>query len=237
MTLEQAVGEPAVGVDPNAEPAGVVGGTTPYPWPYDGVLTLERTALIVAGWNDEWWSRCHDPAGVVGAIGRLARGAVDTVITIDHGKPVAVHGVHPSSPRSRCRRSPDRARSPRPASTAFFGGPLDAVLRSRGTDHLLLVGLGLESTVHSTMRSANDHGYECLLVVDACAPLDPAALPHAVSMVDHVGRHLRRRRTHRTRPRRTRCGTLTTAPIGRNHRDRYRHEHRTRPPARGDHPQ
>ena len=70
---------------------------------------------------------------------------------------------------------------------AFFGGPLDAVLRSRGTDHLLLVGLGLESTVHSTMRSANDRGYECLLVVDACAPLDPAALPHAVSMVEMSG--------------------------------------------------
>ena len=54
-------------------------------------------------------------------------------------------------------------------------------------DLLLLVGLGLETTVHSTMRSANDRGYECLLVVDACAPLDPDAVPNAVSMVEMSG--------------------------------------------------
>ncbi len=70
---------------------------------------------------------------------------------------------------------------------AFFGSPLDPVLRSLGTDLLLLVGLGLETTVHSTMRSANDRGYECLLVVDACAPLDPDAVPNAVSMVEMSG--------------------------------------------------
>ena len=68
--------------------AGLVAGTTPYPWPYDGALSPERTALIVAGWNDEWWARCHDPAAVVERIRRLAE-CVDTVITIDHVGPIA----------------------------------------------------------------------------------------------------------------------------------------------------
>ena len=41
--------------------------------------------------------------------------------------------------------------------------------------------------MHSTMRSANDRGYECLLVVDACAPLDPDLVPPAISMVEMSG--------------------------------------------------
>jgi len=165
--------------------AGLVAGTTPYPWPYDGALSPERTALIVAGWNDEWWARCHDPAAVVDRIRRLAA-SVDTVITIDHAGP------------SRSRRSFDPAAGSVPTIAgssvvtaagidAFYGSPLDPVLRSRRTDLLLLVGLGLETTVHSTMRSANDRGFECLLVVDGCAPLDPDAVSNAVSMVEMSG--------------------------------------------------
>ena len=31
----------------------------------------------------------------------------------------------------------------------------------------------MEAGVHSTLRSANDRGYECLLITDACSLLDP----------------------------------------------------------------
>ena len=183
MTTAQTLGTTqAADIGPTA---GLVAGTTPYPWPYDGALSPERTALIVAGWNDEWWARCHDPAAVVDRIRRLAE-SVDTVITIDHAGP------------SRSRRSFDPTAGSVPSIAgssvvtaagidAFYGSPLDPVLRSRRTDLLLLVGLGLETTVHSTMRSANDRGFECLLVVDACAPLDPDAVPNAVSMVEMSG--------------------------------------------------
>ena len=43
---------------------GLVAGTTPYPWPYDAALSRSRTALIVVGWNQRWWERSDDPAGV-----------------------------------------------------------------------------------------------------------------------------------------------------------------------------
>ena len=124
---------------------------------------------------------------MVGSIGRLA-GAVDTVITIDHGGPSRSRRLLAPAGVTRPRRSPDRA------SVAAAG--IDALLRRparlrccarAARDLLLLVGLGLETTVHSTMRSANDRGYECLLVVDACAPLDPDAVPNAISMVEMSG--------------------------------------------------
>jgi nicotinamidase-related amidase len=37
------------------------------------------------------------------------------------------------------------------------------------------------------MRTANDAGLECLCVVDACAPVDPAVTPSAVSMIEMSG--------------------------------------------------
>jgi len=61
------------------------------------------------------------------------------------------------------------------------------VLRAAGATHLLVAGHGLEGPVHSTLRSANDRGYECLLVIDACSPLDPGLAGAARSMVEMSG--------------------------------------------------
>ena len=56
-----------------------------------------------------------------------------------------------------------------------------------GATHLLVAGLGLEGPVHSTMRGANDMGYECLLVLDASAPLAPDLVGPSRSMVEMSG--------------------------------------------------
>ena len=69
----------------------------------------------------------------------------------------------------------------------FYGGPLGPLLRRDGVDQLLLAGFGLEATVHSTMRTANDAGLECLAVVDACVALDPELTPRTVSMIEMSG--------------------------------------------------
>ena len=69
----------------------------------------------------------------------------------------------------------------------FFGSPLDSLLRSLGRDQLLLCGSWLETSVHSTMRSANDRGYECLLVIDACVPHDPALVAASRSQIEMSG--------------------------------------------------
>jgi nicotinamidase-related amidase len=55
----------------------------------------------------------------------------------------------------------------KPGKGAFWATPLDDLLRGQGTTHLLLAGVTTEVCVQTTMREANDRGYECLLVEDA----------------------------------------------------------------------
>ena len=138
------------------------------------------------GWNDEWWRLCDDPAAVLDSIARLAEVA-ECVITVDQPSP-ATHGPLGPAPSDGALPELAGAQVVRAVGVdGFFGGPLDSVLRSGGRDLLLCVGLGLEAAVHSTMRSANDIGYECLLIVDACAPLVPELVPAAISMVEMSG--------------------------------------------------
>lgn len=58
--------------------------------------------------------------------------------------------------------------------SAFHQTTLDTVLRVRGIDTLLLAGFTTQCCVASTLRSAVDHGYACVLLQDACAAYDPA---------------------------------------------------------------
>lgn len=55
----------------------------------------------------------------------------------------------------------------KPGKGAFWATPLDELLKSRGVTHLLLAGVTTEVCVQTTMREANDRGYDCLLVEDA----------------------------------------------------------------------
>jgi nicotinamidase-related amidase len=55
----------------------------------------------------------------------------------------------------------------KPGKGAFWATPLDGLLRGEGITHLLLAGVTTEVCVQTTMREANDRGYECLLVEDA----------------------------------------------------------------------
>ena len=57
----------------------------------------------------------------------------------------------------------------KPGKGAFHATGLDAMLHAKGITHLLIGGVTTEVCVQTTMREANDRGYECLLVSDCSA--------------------------------------------------------------------
>jgi hypothetical protein len=176
--------------------SGTVAGTTPYSWPYDGRLDPTRLALLVVLPGPEDAEAAADGAGcpdsALGRFGVLA-GAMFAV----GGVVVEVTTTPPPGRRPGIVAAPRRAadlglRGPAHRITAggldgFFASALDATLRALGRDQLVLCGQWLEIGVHSTMRSANDRGYECLLVLDACIPYDPNLVPAARSQVEMSG--------------------------------------------------
>tara|TARA_R100001143_G_scaffold62834_1_gene67278 strand:+ start:2159 stop:2896 length:738 start_codon:yes stop_codon:yes gene_type:complete len=56
---------------------------------------------------------------------------------------------------------------------AFYATDLEQILRSRGIRHLLLLGVTTDVCVSSTMREANDRGFDCLLLEDCCGAAHP----------------------------------------------------------------
>lgn len=162
---------------------GLVPSTTPYPWPWDGSLSFDRLAVVVAGWDPGWMGRTDPGQAVLGNVMELAS-AVPVVAVVAHDVRSPRFPAHPAGPTPPALGGATLVAG---GVDAFYGSSLDALLRASGRDQLLVVGLGLEGPVHSTMRSANDRGYECLLVLDACAPLDPSLDVASRSMVEMSG--------------------------------------------------
>jgi nicotinamidase-related amidase len=75
----------------------------------------------------------------------------------------------------------------KPGKGAFWATPLDDLLRARGVTHLVLAGVTTEVCVQTTMREANDRGYECLLVEDATESYFEAFKQATLEMVRALG--------------------------------------------------
>lgn len=75
----------------------------------------------------------------------------------------------------------------KPGKGAFYATPLDDTLRSQGIGHLVFAGVTTEVCVQTTMREANDRGYECLLAEDATESYFPAFKLATLDMIRAQG--------------------------------------------------
>jgi len=150
--------------------APVIESARPYPWPYHGAFGPAHAALLVAV-DDQPEGK---PLSRLFLLAKRCRQEGVLIVQL----PGASGLVLPFATDLTLER---------PRFSGFFGTALDSELRTRGCTDLLIAGFPLELGADCTMREANDLGYECLLIEDACTAADEETFAGAVRSVQMSG--------------------------------------------------
>lgn len=113
---------------------------------------------------------CRPRIGEAGPMGRLLVDGEPGNAIIDALKP-----------------APGEIELAKPGKGAFYATPLQDILQARGVGHLLITGVTTEVCVQTTMREANDRGYECLLVEDGTESYFPEFKRATLDMITAQG--------------------------------------------------
>jgi nicotinamidase-related amidase len=164
----------------------------PYAWPWDGDLSPSRLAVVVAGAQRFWFDRTVEPQAHLAACTTVAivlRRAGALVVWTQHGRTGGSRNSLPVAGSGEWELIGDPAPEDLVLDAAghdgTYGGALEPTLRTYGRTRVVMCGLGLEGPVHSTLRSLNDQGYECLTLTDASAPYERASGTNALSTITY----------------------------------------------------
>lgn len=170
----------------------------PFPWPSDGRFDNATTALVCV---DFQVGKRAPPRAAPKVLAAARRVGVPVVHTREGYSPDLSDCPPPKRWRGRSLRRGEPAWEivqqmatrpgewvvDKPGSGAFYATELDLVLRCNGISRLVF--MGQESAVGTTVREANDLGYECLIISDCVvaageatrlASLDIVKLAHGI---------------------------------------------------------
>jgi nicotinamidase-related amidase len=75
----------------------------------------------------------------------------------------------------------------KPGKGSFYATDLELILRNAGIRSLVVTGVTTEVCVHTTVREANDRGFECLVLADCCGSYFPEFHDVALRMIAAQG--------------------------------------------------
>ncbi len=100
---------------------------------------------------------------------------------------ILVQGEPGNAIVAACAPAPGEIVVDKPGKGMFYATQVGEILKQRGVTHLVFAGVTTEVCVQTSMREANDRGYECLLIEDATASYFPAFKAATLDMIRTQG--------------------------------------------------